>query len=118
MCVCGGGGGFCLVHVAVETHLKVASPTPILQVLLVDNPRRAGGLSSVPSLCVCQSFRMNKISDSSVLTVAEEVESPERGETQRGDPGERDPLLRLRTHEREPLPAGERALRARVLHNQ
>lgn len=44
-------------------------------------------------------------------TVTEEAEPCQRGETEGGDPRERSPLLCLRVHEGEPLPADEGQVR-------
>lgn len=43
--------------------------------------------------------------------VTEEAQPCQRGETEGGDPRERSPLLRLRVHEGEPLPADEGQVR-------
>ena len=45
--------------------------------------------------------------------VPEEVVAQQRGQAEGGDPRERHPLLRVRVHEGEPLPADEGALRPR-----
>ena len=50
--------------------------------------------------------------------VIEKIEPSERGETEGSHPRKRDPLLRLRAHERESLPAGQGPLRTRVCSTQ
>lgn len=54
---------------------------------------------------------MTTVALSVFKTVTEEAEPCQRGETEGGDSRERSPLLRLRVHEGEPLPADERQVR-------